>query len=141
MFSDKDRQIFRFNDGVSDVFGDPLVLHRHISQLLDWRAAEVIENSHSDVPPVRDAAIAKLAAVSREAFGLAPVVRGTGTGCTDRMALAVLNKFIDEIAEQKKSGVTSPSSPPPSRPLRPGFYPETPETEAPPRSTTPPSAA
>lgn len=124
MFSEEDRAIFGYHDGTKDVFGDPLELHRRLNEALEYQAAEVCEQARSEFLPTADAAHKKLVAAAANAFRLVSFDPATGQGCTERMAMKVYNAFIEHIDGLKKKAGNSPSSPPPSPGLPPGFYPE-----------------
>lgn len=118
-FSDDERRIFSYHDGISPQFGDPIDLQRRIDFTLP-KAHELIAKINTARPVtgqdwqslsedlIRDACIASEALTRgiRQVFELPELDRSTGKGCTEAMVLAVWNRFCAFQLEKKNQPVS-----------------------------------
>ena len=128
-WSDDEKRIFEYSDGMANVFGDPLEIDLKLREALDYRWAEVCENAQPKeangqprAEPVILEAHKKLVNAAFRAFQLVPFDRMTGKGCTAAMAMRVYNEFIDFRDGLKKKQSESSDSTQPSLERPPGFY-------------------
>lgn len=122
-----ERNIFKYNDGVNERFGDPIALHRGLILALRAQGGDLAEvcklaNSHEPndqgvMVRVRPDAQAVeyqgyLLGAAREAFGLGGYNPMTGEGVLDEDVYKVLDSFFDWEAKKKASTDPSPTSVP-----------------------------
>ncbi len=139
-WSDEEKKIFPYSDGMAEVYGDPLEIDAALRAALEYRWAEVCENAQRmmDGPPGPDGrptrvqrpepvfldACNKLYQAAMRAFQLVPFDRLTGKGCTVAMAMRVYNDFVDFRDGLKKKLSESSDLTQLSPVLQPGFYSE-----------------
>ncbi len=130
-----ERKIFKYHDGLQEVYGDPLLIQGEIAICFPDSVTVVatIRNTRTDESDhVRLMAAwharRRLCGAVREAFQMAPYDRLTGKGAVDAQCIAVWNLFQEFLLTLKKNGASPPTSPP--------------STASPPDlSTTPPLSA
>ena len=101
MFTDEERRIFAYHDGVSDRYGDPLALNRALLVALGGDVQEAIDAAYRPTGET-DGSLLRLLVVLREVFVLPAFDPKTGQGVTDAMVLHVLWEFA-EFMNQKKT--------------------------------------
>lgn len=114
MFSDVERQIYRYVSDEKTIAYDPTVIWRRIQAELDgenWdRYLDAINrkpNEQIQAAPYLEA-VARLAEIGRVAFSLSPLDED-GNGVTEIAAVRRLLDFLGWEGDLKKNGETPPS--------------------------------
>lgn len=90
VFSEQERKVFSYWNGVATVHGDPLLIYRRFLKGLDGDPNPVLEQMGHEEPGVWVPAVERLMPVLREAFDMAPFDPATGQGATEGDCLAAL---------------------------------------------------
>lgn len=99
MFSKESRKIFRYHDGTSERFGDPLAIRRRY-----WRAiqgeneTELFQQAGGPLD-IADEALSRLLPIIRMTFEVEPLDPNTGLGLTEDETLELLKSFFDWEAD------------------------------------------
>jgi hypothetical protein len=101
MFTDTERAIFQYFNGVKNVFGDPLKIRRRLYNLLGGDPNEVLNQANNGVPEVKDKATEKLMAAVIYAFDMVPFDKESGKGALEYDCRAALDSFVKWIEEKK----------------------------------------
>lgn len=124
-----ERNIFKYFDGTSDRFGDPIALHRALVLALRPQGGDISEvckmaNSHENndagkmvrVRPDLQAAEYQgyILAAAREAFSLGNFNPMTGEGVMDETVYQVLDAFFEWEDKKKANTDPLPTCAPPS---------------------------
>lgn len=141
-----DLRTFPYNDGFTDVRGDPFRILRELTVILGGDPNAVLQHARALPPapsgdPDADRALGdatlvrkaeaqhRLSAAARQAFEMAPYDRVSGRGPLDDECLDVLYSFIDWLKKKGTSGGSPPTSVTPAAspaPWVPGLSPPTP---------------
>lgn len=108
-----ERDIFKYNNGEKEVFGDPMAIDRTIRARLG-NPAKIIEQVNSidlntaDSPQLSQGLQAQetMCVAVREAFGLKPFDPETGKGATESHCFAVWAQFVNFLDEKKNQPAT-----------------------------------
>lgn len=112
-FNDKDKQCFKYFNGETSLYGDPLALQRRLTMACKCDPNELWEQTQEGVPlDQRWLAQEKMCKAVREAFGMVPFDPLTGTGARDEHCLAAWNEFWSWMGEKKNQPASSPTSQP-----------------------------
>jgi hypothetical protein len=124
-FTAEQRNIFAYNDGCREVFGDPVAIDRRLTQALGCSPHLVLTDAKATLPgttelngPVAFPAIERLMAATRQAFEMAPFDKATGMGAREEDCLAALNAFCSYMQVKKKNTAPSRTSSAPSAATR-----------------------
>ncbi|OAI39612.1 hypothetical protein AYO40_01220 [Planctomycetaceae bacterium SCGC AG-212-D15] len=121
MFEGKERKVFKYHNGISDVWADPLALNRKIRALMNGDPAKVVANYNSDNQNESDAAAELFFPAIARAFEVAPFDKATGEGFVDEDLLKLWEMFQSWLDEKKKKEESSRTSVPPTAPQWPRF--------------------
>lgn len=95
MWSDQEKQIFKYHTGAAEQYGDPLAIERKLRALTAGQPGKLAAQTAD--PELDDASWAraeeKLIQAVREAFEMAPFDKTTGQGATDAMCKRLWNDF------------------------------------------------
>lgn len=120
-----ERNIFKYNNGLRDVFGDPLILRDRLFQVSQGefhilrgkvraiaKALPRVDTEPEAVLAVMEGLRARehLVNIAREVFQLAPFDDTTGKGTLADECLAVTEAFLAFCAEKKTTGEQQPTT-------------------------------
>lgn len=118
MHTAEERKVYKYHNGVCDVFADPLLLRRQLRLFSgedlnklasDAEAAHRPDASQEDFERGH-ASEERLVNAIRQAFGLAPIDPESGQGFSWADCLHVYNAFCDWLDQKKTTPDTSPTS-------------------------------
>jgi hypothetical protein len=109
-----------YNNGTNNVYGDPLRITRRLDQKLQGNHDKWAERTYSTRVEEKAEALGKLAEAAVFAFELVPFDPKSGRGCTEQVAINVLQAFNEWRKEKKENARNSVTS---SQPTVPGENP------------------
>lgn len=115
-FSETDKTIYGpYFNGVQQVYGDPIRLHRRLIHGLSGEQAQVLSDIRNKEAPeqVRFEATERFLAASVFAFELAAFDPATGQGMQENAVLALAKDFLGWIKKKEPSTPTAPTCAPP----------------------------
>lgn len=101
LFTESQRRVFRYFNGVADVYGDPVAIYRQLLGAFGGDLDLIVENSLHPAPEVSAPAIGRLVDAVRSAFSMVPFDPATGEGATEPDCLAALDQWRGWIQEKK----------------------------------------
>src|SRR5262245_37218509 len=123
MFTDEQRRVFKYFDGASWVYGDPLEMKRRFAHELGGDANKVLADMDSELEPLRYEATERVLAAVRLVFQMRPFDRAEGSGADEEHCLQALDALLAYPGAQTKTAAISPITSPPTAPTGP--YPRT----------------
>lgn len=130
-----DRNIFRYNDGEQDRYGDPLALESNLIEALGdltllLQKINAMRAAQADPLALIEGVQARRVLIGgvRAAFGLKPFDPATGRGATDDLALGTYLAWVNWTQKKSGNGPDTPSTSPSTD--------STPPTPTPPVTTT-----
>jgi hypothetical protein len=102
-----------YNNGAYNVYGDPLRITRRLDQKLQGDHDKWAEKTFSSRVEEKTEALGRLAEAAIFAFDLEPFNPKSGKGCTEQVAINVLQAFNKWRMEKKESARSSATSLPP----------------------------
>lgn len=103
--------IFPYNDGKQDRFGDPMRIERVLESHCGGSLYDLMQRSKSENPDLANPATDQILEAICKAFELEPFNAATGTGTTEEFQLALLDQFADWRSKKKANIDLPPNSP------------------------------
>lgn len=106
--------IYPYNDGIKDRFGDPMRINRLLFLHMDGDCKGLMAKSKDILPEIAIPAMEKVLDAGRQAFELVRFDPTTGEGVTESRILDLIYGFWAWCNSQKKSTAPLPTSPAPT---------------------------
>ena len=100
MFTDKEKQIYKYPDGLR--FGDPLRIVRHLRMVSEGKLNEYLDHYESENELEKAAAEEFIVKASRAAFNLKPLTLDGGD--SDAIAIEYLFSFLEWLSKKENRG-------------------------------------
>lgn len=129
MFDERERRVFKYHNGVAEVWGDPLVLERRLRAYMGGNGKQLISDMNSVLDTegkvVADADFSKADAASEvfveavaKAFEIPKLFdTKTGEGYTEKNLRDLWDKFQQWVEDKKKEQSSGPGMPPHTPPF------------------------
>ena len=108
VFDERQRNIFRYWNGIAYVWGDPLQIYRRLLVAFGGDMGPTYANAASEDPAISLPALGELADKVRDAFGMVPFDQATGQGATESDCLDALADWSAHLGLKKKPPDSSP---------------------------------
>lgn len=105
-------RVYKYFNGIQEVYADPLMVHRHLMRLLDGASERIVNEANSDDVAISTPARDKLVAATRQAFGLLPFDPMTGAGAVEEEVMRIWDDFNCWLDKKKAKQETSPTDSP-----------------------------
>ncbi len=110
-FSEQERLVYgAFNNGLGQVYADPLRVWRFLVHFLDGDPNQVLRDMRSTDEPVKFEAVNKMLDAAIQSFPLQPFDPASGAGLCEQDILATVRHFFGWLDEKKKQSATPPMS-------------------------------
>lgn len=113
LFNEKQRRVFLYHNGESEVYGDPLAIQRKLRAYMGGDCKKVVDAINSDNAIEVDAAADVFHAAVVKAFDIKRVFDPkTGDGFTEADLRKLWDIFQKWLSEKKNPPASGPTSPP-----------------------------
>jgi len=107
IFSERQRKVFPYSNGVAQVWGDPVAIYRKMLAEFDGDLDLILQRSRDKSQPrLWSESVERLVEAVRKVFGMVPIDPVTGEGADETDCLAAAVAWREFLAAKKASAAS-----------------------------------